>query len=670
MIQTEKWGAVLDRDSLFTELCDLLSQREQDVLVTELRSQNIDRDFASSPSILPQQEPHVKHWLHIGSIESGEDFEKVLSFLKNDQPCKESYQYLDGEYLPLREELAKPRFYWLIPDKFCLESFGFFAELVKEILQCAQAYIIWVGEQIGLPQEIKLQYAALQISWLAAGSGFGITACAKMSRDYPDLLRDFSKTFRGYRVQCDCFISNMEQFITHDPNGALLETSHIQELLNEALENKKDQQLETLGLGGVLGEVGTGASSCFRGKTLVLCGAGPSLAEVVDLLCGEGKLGDSGHNGLDGRCIIAAAGSALPLLESAAVGVDLYFALDPYSAQAIRLRRVGNVAQPVIYRPRWHHRAKQLFTGPKMLAGGTSGYPLLDRAAGLSDPRLLKVEEGVNVCSFALNWARQMGFARIVLVGVDLAYEEAVPYPRFEGKKNKESRILEQWSSSQFYSFKSDLEGLCNDGQVRKTSNQWLIEREYIECFARDNPEIDLLRISSKGLQVDCAHVSPEELKTLFKESKDDPQIDRFNTLWYYSCRACNLLLEEEKMHLEQSIIDSAQQARAFFKKAGWKEFDLFLDEELLLHLNSADMPYLEQCLAFISSLSLYDGFLNIWDQVIEGRYHFIEKSIAQKGTQVQKIDLVRRRLYFLLKALKAVVEKSGFKSAAIAEKP
>lgn len=642
------------KSSVLEEWSELLRKKEQDVLLANLLAlkSRPSSDKKKDRPVLSKPEGHVTQWIHIGALDSSEDIDLIIDYLKQEPDDQVDYQYLAGDAAAIKRELSRKRFYWLVLNDSCLESFYLHPEKMSSLLRYANMHLFWLGEQIAISQDMTLTLTAMQIAWMAAGSGFSVSACARATKFCKQLVELFSQSVRDLRYTSDGILSRFEQFVSRNENQpALGETGPTKELLNAAVFSEKKCSLASKAL-NVPGSI---SEACFEGKTLLLCGAGPSLSEVMEQL--SAAVQDQQLT-LSGSCIVAAAGSALALLESAGVGVDLYFALDPYITQVTRLRRIGHVTQPVIARPRWNHQAKEFFSGPIMLAGGSTGYPLADRAIGLSDPSLMKVTEGPNVCAFAMSWAAQAGFDRILLAGMDLCYEEDVPYPSL--CSGEQSNILQHWSASDFYGFSADLEGICNDGKVRKTSNQWLVEKQWMEDFVQNNPKIDVVRICRKGLKIDCAHAEPEKMLSLMKK-EGRPQVDGANIAWHYASQCSSL---PQSSVLKEGITES------------WQIFEPFCESvlevpcktcssmfhSLLEKVEQADAFFMQECFAFFYSLPIYSGLLSTWDQSISARYHFIEKSSLFAGAkaEIDKVDLDRSRLLFLFKALQAIFEETS----------
>jgi 6-hydroxymethylpterin diphosphokinase MptE-like len=149
----------------------------------------------------------------------------------------------------------------------------------------------------------------------------------------------------------------------------------------------------------------------YSGVPAIICGAGPSLDNVLDKL----------HGGL-----IIAAGSALTGLRH--VRPHLAVGVDPNPPQLHRMLAHHAFEVPLLFRPRMHHEAVALHHGPLLYLSGENGHPIAryaEQKLNLEGPEMV---HGYNVVHLAVEVARNLGCSPIILTGLDLAFTDGAPY--------------------------------------------------------------------------------------------------------------------------------------------------------------------------------------------------------------------------------------------------
>lgn len=591
---------------------------------------------ATKPSLPPD---HVTLWLHLGSL-TREEFLSAKGFLAR-RPCEKQVVsgtlLLDlGEAL-LRRALLARRFFWIFPTflslKHALEELAreFSLKDLLDFVSHRAVHLIPLKEEASLgdqgaqeelldafslaPEEkqhgsifdaemhFSLEQTQQKLSWISAGAGYALTCSKAMGGERigeQSLIDLLAARFAKLRRDASALVFEIESMISQKKKmrggerpcevgesaaAQLLRMSGQQRSQRGALDlwlardrEKRERGLEVMGPRG----------------TLLLCGAGPSLSDLLPHLVAR-----SDGLGASDRLTMAAVGSALPLLERHGVKPHLFFAVDPFIAQERRLRSVGSIDTPLIYRPRWHQGARALFIGPRLLAGGSCGYFGIDEALCLLDEKVLRVDEGVNVVGFALQWARAMLFERVILVGVDLAQVGGALYAR-EGKEK--SALEESWSGARLAKERG-LWGRCVDGVERPTSAQWQIERAYLEEFGRQNPSIKLERYAPQGLEVACKHVSLEELLSVL-----GAQRDLVGEVWRYAMAQEDFEESAPASFARESLEQSLGCARATFE---------MIEKELRACESAQEV---REKLGKLESSRFYREFLQLWDKIFVAR--------------------------------------------------
>jgi 6-hydroxymethylpterin diphosphokinase MptE-like len=149
----------------------------------------------------------------------------------------------------------------------------------------------------------------------------------------------------------------------------------------------------------------------YSGVPAIICGAGPSLDNVLDKL----------HGGL-----IIAAGSALTGLRH--IRPHLAVGVDPNPPQLHRMLTHHAFEVPLLFRPRMHYEAVALHHGPLLYLSGENGHPIARHAEerlSLEGPQMV---HGYNVVHLAVEVARHLGCSPIILTGLDLAFTGSAPY--------------------------------------------------------------------------------------------------------------------------------------------------------------------------------------------------------------------------------------------------
>lgn len=232
----------------------------------------------------------------------------------------------------------------------------------------------------------------------------------------------------------------------------------------------------------------------FANKPAIICGAGPSLEAQVHTLK---KLQD--------KMFILAGGSTLSALAGFGVTPHLGFALDPNPEEYERLHQAYGSSYPLLFGARLEKRVLKAWQGPIGYMKTSSGGFLeqqLQHLLGLNEEPLLKglSEEALSVTTMALSAAVSLGCNPIYLVGIDLA---------FCGNKRYASGVIEEKDNHSTFEQKTTCISekvfcLNRDNQQVQTSIKWIMEKDAIEAFAKNHPEISFFDCIEGGLGFAC----------------------------------------------------------------------------------------------------------------------------------------------------------------------
>jgi antitoxin component YwqK of YwqJK toxin-antitoxin module len=223
----------------------------------------------------------------------------------------------------------------------------------------------------------------------------------------------------------------------------------------------------------------------FKNKPAIICGAGPSLENNIELL-----------KTLSDRAIIFAGGSALNVINAYGLTPHFGVGIDPNPEQYHRFLTNHTFHIPFFYRSRMAYQALQLIPGPKIYVAGS--YSLL--AAWFEEQLniyLPKIDEGHNVVNFCTEIARFLGCHPIIYVGMDLAFTQIKTYasgiathPLWLGKSNPYQHQKDQQLIT--------VQGI--DGQAIQTKWDWMAESDWLSQYARRHADTQMINASEGGL--------------------------------------------------------------------------------------------------------------------------------------------------------------------------
>ena len=227
--------------------------------------------------------------------------------------------------------------------------------------------------------------------------------------------------------------------------------------------------------------------NAFQGKAAIICGAGPSLAGVMD------DLRDVKDNAL-----IIGCGSALSALSHFNLKPHFGIAIDPNPREKECLQGCQYRDLPLIYGNRLYPEVFELFDGPFGYLRSPTGSLLeknIEEQLGLmeGDIGLDLGREALSVTTLALALACHWGCSPIILAGVDLAYAGKAHYakgvPVHAEKSTEETRAGEQLIYRK-----------GSNGQKVATLIKWVMEQETIDAYTQLYPDRTFYNATGKGL--------------------------------------------------------------------------------------------------------------------------------------------------------------------------
>lgn len=197
----------------------------------------------------------------------------------------------------------------------------------------------------------------------------------------------------------------------------------------------------------------------WKGGTVVVVAAGPSLDKNAALL-----------EKMKGRALIIAAGSGYAAVRRHGIEPDIVSVIDPLPENARYYQEPIPETTALLYEMKITPGVARSFRGPRFAwAGGDPAGDWLQRRIG---PRAADYAAGTVTYS-AFKLACELGAARIVLVGLDLALTEGTMYARGVGDEVDVAR-LEQLTLPGYYG-----------GEVRTTRSMYSFHRTMEVGFAQ-----------------------------------------------------------------------------------------------------------------------------------------------------------------------------------------
>lgn len=256
--------------------------------------------------------------------------------------------------------------------------------------------------------------------------------------------------------------------------------------------------------------------NAFASVPVIVCGAGPSLNDLIPVL-----------KQLSKNAIIIAAGSAIPALSAKNVFFHFAVAIDPNLEEYRRLRNNTALNTCLLTSLRVHPDVFQTCSGPfGYMRAGVGGIleVWLEEELQLNE-RFIGEDlssETMSVTGVCIALAEYLGAKNIYLCGVDLAYVNEKRYADhvvFDNKIALEELDLEKNASNRI------LKERNIEGQLVYTATRWVMERNCLSHFAKNHKNINFFNVGSKGLNIEhVQNISPIDLLLQIPKSEQDMQ--------------------------------------------------------------------------------------------------------------------------------------------------
>lgn len=230
----------------------------------------------------------------------------------------------------------------------------------------------------------------------------------------------------------------------------------------------------------------------FKNIPAIICGAGPSLKDVIPHL-----------KELENKALIIAGGSTMAALSRHGIEPHLGMAVDPNSEEYDRLKPSTAFETPLLYANRVLPDIFATCNGPHgYMRSDTGGLPevWLEEKLGIEDkaigPDLGR--EAFSVTTLAVALAYSMGCNPIILAGVDLAYT---------GMQRYADGVLETANQVSLSNIKADkrlterlLKRKDRQGNLVYTLLKWVMESSCISSYAKKHPERQFINATDGGI--------------------------------------------------------------------------------------------------------------------------------------------------------------------------
>lgn len=231
----------------------------------------------------------------------------------------------------------------------------------------------------------------------------------------------------------------------------------------------------------------------FKGVPAIICGAGPSLASVVDDL-----------KEMSSHALIFSGGSAITALASKGVRAHITMALDPNFEEYARLQPSQAFGTPFFYASRIHPGVFDAISSPLGYMTSDTGGSLeawLENKISLHEPAIGTdlSEEALSVTTVALSLAHMMGCSPILLCGVDLAYTNMKRYSEgvMASSAVTSKDLANEKKATEKLVFRKD-----RQGNKIHTLIKWIMEANCLGAFAKKHKETPFFKCTDAGLEI------------------------------------------------------------------------------------------------------------------------------------------------------------------------
>jgi hypothetical protein len=520
---------------------------------------------------------------------------------------------------------------------------GYYAEATQDWLKVDSKHTL-----IFLEKDLTILYRLLETSkgtWILKHPQIHLIAFENIFTDQA-LFNELSWNY----IACPLAISSLKLYAEVDSEGFL----QLRHLITHNAVKKESFVAEYLQYGVAFfrnfypnllqlphSYLGNGLFHSFRNIPAIICGAGPSLNQNIQLL-----------KTLTDQALIFAGSSALNAIIPEVIP-HFGVAVDPNQAQYSRVKAAQSYSIPFFYRNRLFHDALTTMTGPRLYLTGAGGYDTaewFENQLGIQGGEPL--DEGHNVINFCIEIAHALGCSPIILVGIDLAYTNDQYYF---------SQVIENLhlTEQDFEKMKEfDLEKIDRidiHGQPIKTTWKWVTEAEWITEFAQTHPETPLINATEGGLGFqNIPNQTLEKVAQIYLKPIPDLQKTIQEEIQQHSLSA--LVTEEKVIELIKTVQESLRRCIKQIEKIVHELHELkILIQKQVSYPASLQTPSIRLTEMEIEEEPAYQAILNSFNLIYLHLHNreILELQPPRKGHSAKKIDLKKidlqvQRLHFL----------------------
>ncbi|MCB1082449.1 MAG: DUF115 domain-containing protein, partial [Chlamydiia bacterium] len=229
----------------------------------------------------------------------------------------------------------------------------------------------------------------------------------------------------------------------------------------------------------------------FKGIPAIICGAGPSLCNDIEVL-----------RTLSDKALLFAGGSTIAALGSHGIFPHFGVACDPNEEELVRFKTSSTLHFPLLYFARLYPEVFKTFNGPTGYIQSHTGGPVgcwMEEKLGLSSQLLLKgmTGEANSVTTSMVQLAYSYGCDPIIFLGTDLAFTEGKAYASgVTPSENPGMKVRkEDVRAAEKFLTRTDIYG-----KPVSTLTKWVMDQEAISSFAKKNRQTTFINATSGGL--------------------------------------------------------------------------------------------------------------------------------------------------------------------------
>lgn len=227
----------------------------------------------------------------------------------------------------------------------------------------------------------------------------------------------------------------------------------------------------------------------FDGVPCLICGAGPSLNNQIELI-----------KTLENKAIILGSGTGFNILNRNGIFPHFGLCIDPYDIQESRQLTHFGYETPFFYQNRFYYKAASLIHGPKIYIGSMS----YERFAvwfnkELELPPFENVEIGVTTTNVFSYMAVELGCEPLVLVGMDLSYKDKTRYAQGVARHGTDA---DKHAKHDVEVSTSTLKAVDVHGNPVETQWIWLEEAAQFSELAYAHPKKVIVNATDGGIKI------------------------------------------------------------------------------------------------------------------------------------------------------------------------